>query len=78
MRSSRERLAASARPIVHTSVAPRRAAANANAAMVETGNMSALHLIGQVRSKAVDRQRTLGVDRATAVEGVRIGGGADG
>jgi len=51
--------------------AARRAAASANAALGETGNMSALHLIGQVRSTAVDLLRVLGADRASAVEDVR-------
>lgn len=53
----------------------RRAAVNAHAALEQTGNMSALHLIGQVRSTAVDLLRALGVDRATAVEDVRTPGG---
>lgn len=53
--------------------AARRAAADANAAMERTGNLSALHLIAQVRSTAVDLQRALGIDRAAAVEGVRAG-----
>ena len=53
----------------------RHAAVNANAALEQTGNMSALHLIGQVRSTAVDLLRALGVDRATAVEDVRTPGG---
>jgi uncharacterized membrane protein YgaE (UPF0421/DUF939 family) len=52
----------------------RHAAMNANAALEQTGNMSALHLIGQVRSTAVDLLRALGVDRATAVEDVRTPG----
>jgi hypothetical protein len=51
----------------------REAAREANAALEETGNMSALHLIGQVRSTAVDLQRAVGVDRARAVEEVRVG-----
>ena len=51
--------------------AARRAAASANAALEETGNMSALHLIGQVRSTAVDLLRVLGADRASAIEDVR-------
>lgn len=49
----------------------RHAAASANAVLEQTGNMSALHLVGQLRSTAVDLLRALGVDRPTAVEEVR-------
>jgi uncharacterized membrane protein YgaE (UPF0421/DUF939 family) len=47
------------------------AAEAANAVMRETGNMSALHLVGQVRSTAVDLMLAGGVERAEAVAGVR-------
>ncbi len=58
--------------------AARRAAVNANAALEQTGNMSALHMIGQVRSMAVDLLRALGLDRATAVDDVRAPAAGDG
>jgi uncharacterized membrane protein YgaE (UPF0421/DUF939 family) len=51
--------------------AARLAAASANAALEETGNMSALHMVGQLRSTAVDLLRAIGMDRADAVDEVR-------
>jgi uncharacterized membrane protein YgaE (UPF0421/DUF939 family) len=48
----------------------------ANEVLQETGNMSALHLVGQVRSTAVDLLRALGVDYADARDAVRTGGAA--
>jgi uncharacterized membrane protein YgaE (UPF0421/DUF939 family) len=45
----------------------------ANAVLQETGNMSALHLVGQVRSTAVDVLRALGVEYADARDAVRQG-----
>ena len=48
-----------------------RAAEDANAVLQETGNMSALHIVGQVRSTAVDLLRAAGVEHAEAVSGVR-------
>jgi uncharacterized membrane protein YgaE (UPF0421/DUF939 family) len=51
----------------------RRAAAAAKAALEQTGNMSALHLIGQVRSTAVDLMRALGVGYEDARAAVRQG-----
>jgi hypothetical protein len=50
------------------------AARLANHVLQETGNMSALHLVGQVRSTAVDLLRGLGVDYADARDAVRAGG----
>jgi hypothetical protein len=47
------------------------AARLANHVLQETGNMSALHLVGQVRSTAVDLLRGLGVDYADARDAVR-------
>jgi uncharacterized membrane protein YgaE (UPF0421/DUF939 family) len=49
------------------------AARLANHVLQETGNMSALHLVGQVRSTAVDLLRALGVDYADARDAVRSG-----
>lgn len=53
-----------------------RAAEDANAVLQETGNMSALHIVGQVRSTAVDLMRAAGVEHAEAVSGVRGSAGA--
>ena len=53
-----------------------RAAEDANAVLQETGNMSALHIVGQVRSTAVDLMRAAGVEHAEAVSGVRASAGA--
>lgn len=47
------------------------AAEDANAVLEETGNMSALHIVGQLRSTAVDLMRAAGVEHAEAVSGVR-------
>jgi uncharacterized membrane protein YgaE (UPF0421/DUF939 family) len=44
----------------------------ANRVLGETGNMSALHLVGQVRSTAVDLLRGLGVEYADARDAVRV------
>jgi uncharacterized membrane protein YgaE (UPF0421/DUF939 family) len=44
----------------------------ANRVLEETGNMSALHLVGQVRSTAVDLLRGLGVEYADARDAVRV------
>jgi uncharacterized membrane protein YgaE (UPF0421/DUF939 family) len=52
------------------------AAGLANHVLQETGNMSALHLVGQVRSTAVDLLRGLGVDYGDARDAVRTGGAA--
>jgi uncharacterized membrane protein YgaE (UPF0421/DUF939 family) len=52
------------------------AARLANHVLGETGNMSALHLVGQVRSTAVDLLRGLGVDYADARDAVRSGSAA--
>jgi uncharacterized membrane protein YgaE (UPF0421/DUF939 family) len=49
------------------------AAGLANHVLQQTGNMSALHLVGQVRSTAVDLLRGLGVDYADARDAVRTG-----
>jgi uncharacterized membrane protein YgaE (UPF0421/DUF939 family) len=52
------------------------AARLANHVLGETGNMSALHLVGQVRSTAVDLLRALGVGYADARDAVRTGSAA--
>jgi hypothetical protein len=51
--------------------AARRAAEDANAVLGETGNMSALHIVGQLRSTAVDLMRAAGVEHGEAVSEVR-------
>jgi Fusaric acid resistance protein-like len=48
-----------------------RAAGVANAVLEETGNMSALHIVGQVRLIAVDLLRATGMERHHAQEAVR-------
>jgi uncharacterized membrane protein YgaE (UPF0421/DUF939 family) len=48
-----------------------RAAKLANAVLEETGNLSALHLVGQVRLIAVDVLRATGLSREDALEAVR-------
>jgi uncharacterized membrane protein YgaE (UPF0421/DUF939 family) len=48
------------------------AARAANAVMQETGNMSALHLVGQLRSTSFDLLRALGVPAGEAREAVRL------
>ena len=48
-----------------------RAAGVANAVLEETGNMSALHIVGQVRLIAVDLLRATGMERHEAQEAVR-------
>ena len=53
-----------------------RAAEEANAVLGETGNMSALHIVGQVRSTAVDLMRAAGVEHSDAVSEVRSSAGA--
>jgi hypothetical protein len=47
------------------------AAALANAVLGETGNLSALNIVGQVRMAAVDLLRAGGLDRGRAQELVR-------
>jgi hypothetical protein len=49
------------------------AARDANAVLQQTGNMSAIHMVGQLRSTAVDLMRAAGVEHADAVSGVREG-----
>ncbi len=49
------------------------AARDANAVLQQTGNMSAVHMVGQLRSIAVDVMRAAGVEHADAVSGVREG-----
>jgi hypothetical protein len=44
----------------------------ANQVIDQTGNMSALHLVGQVRSTAVDLLRGLGVEYDDARDAVRV------
>ena len=48
-----------------------RAAAVANTVLDETGNMSALHIVGQVRLIAVDLLRATGMERPRAQDAVR-------
>jgi hypothetical protein len=48
-----------------------RAAALANAVLETTANLSALHIVGQIRLAAVDLQRATGLERAEAQEAVR-------
>ena len=48
-----------------------RAAGLANAVLDETSNLSALHIVGQIRLAAVDLMRATGVDRAEAQDLVR-------
>ena len=48
-----------------------RAAARANTVLEETGNMSALHIVGQGRLLAVDILRASGLERRRAQEAVR-------
>jgi uncharacterized membrane protein YgaE (UPF0421/DUF939 family) len=48
-----------------------RAAALANAVLEATGNLSAVHIVGQIRLIAVDLLRASGLDRAQAQEAVR-------
>jgi uncharacterized membrane protein YgaE (UPF0421/DUF939 family) len=47
------------------------AAALANAVLEATGNLSALHIVGQIRLIAVDLLRATGLERAKAQEAVR-------
>ena len=47
------------------------AAATANAVIEETGNLSALHIVGQIRLLAVDLLRASGVEREKAQDAVR-------
>ena len=55
----------------HAREAAARAAALANAVLEETGNLSALNIVGQVRMAAVDLLRAGGVERTQAQEVVR-------
>jgi uncharacterized membrane protein YgaE (UPF0421/DUF939 family) len=48
------------------------AAALANAVLEATGNLSAVHIVGQIRLIAVDLLRATGMDRAEAQEAVRM------
>ncbi len=48
-----------------------RAAALANAVLEATGNLSAVHIVGQIRLTAVDLLRATGLERAKAQEAVR-------
>lgn len=48
-----------------------RAAALANAVLEATGNLSAVHIVGQIRLAAVDLLRATGLPRADAQEAVR-------
>ena len=48
-----------------------RAARLANAVLEETGNLSALHIVGQVRLLAVDLLRATGMERGKAQAAVR-------
>jgi hypothetical protein len=48
-----------------------RAARLANAVLEETGNLSALHIVGQVRLLAVDLLRATGMERDKAQGAVR-------
>ena len=52
-------------------VAGTRAAALANAVLEETGNLSAVHIVGQIRLAAVDMLRATGLERGEAQELVR-------
>jgi hypothetical protein len=54
-----------------TSVAATRAAALANAVLEATGNLSAVHIVGQIRLAAVDLLRATGLPRSEAQEAVR-------
>ena len=53
-----------------------RATATANAVLAQTGNLSALHIVGQLRLLAVDLLRASGVERDRAQEAVRGAGQA--
>ena len=57
----------------HARAAALMAAEEANRVMEKTGNMSALHIVGQLRSTAVDVLRASGMDRGEAVAAVREG-----
>jgi hypothetical protein len=48
-----------------------QAAALSNEVLAETANMSALHIVGQIRLLAVDLLRASGVERTRAQELVR-------
>jgi hypothetical protein len=48
-----------------------RAAALANAVLDATGNLSAVHIVGQIRLAAVDLLRATGLERDRAQEAVR-------
>ncbi len=48
-----------------------RAAALANAVLEATGNLSAVHIVGQIRLVAVDLLRATGLDRGAAQDAVR-------
>jgi uncharacterized membrane protein YgaE (UPF0421/DUF939 family) len=57
----------------HARAAALTAAEEANRVMQKTGNMSALHIVGQLRSTAVDLLRASGMGRSEAVAAVREG-----
>ena len=46
-------------------------AALANAVLDSTGNLSAVHIVGQIRMAAVDLLRATGLPRSDAQEAVR-------
>jgi hypothetical protein len=48
-----------------------RAAALANAVLETTANLSAVHIVGQIRLAAVDLLRATGLERHLAQEAVR-------
>jgi hypothetical protein len=48
-----------------------RAAGLANAVLESTANLSAVHIVGQIRLAAVDLQRATGLERTEAQEAVR-------
>jgi hypothetical protein len=48
-----------------------RAVTLANAVLAETSNLSALHIVGQVRLVAADLLRASGMERAEASQAVR-------
>jgi len=50
-----------------------RAAALANQVLETTGNLSAVHIVGQIRLAAVDLMRASGLPRDEAQEAVRAG-----
>jgi hypothetical protein len=49
----------------------RKAGARANSVLEATGNLSAVHIVGQIRLAAVDLLRATGLERGKAQESVR-------